>query len=88
LLATIAAIVGGIVLLQFTSSGTSGYSFTGRNIFETVSHGVGLYPIAKGLFIAPATNLATNERHETRKNTDAVRQLIEVVRQTGGGYRE
>jgi hypothetical protein len=87
-LATIAAIVGGILLLQFTSAGTNGYSFTGRNIFETLSHGVGLYLIAKGLFIARATDLATNERDETRKNTQAVRELIEVVRQTGSGFRE
>jgi hypothetical protein len=90
-LAAVAAIVGGVILLQFTSTdvngGSNGYSFTGRNIFETVSHGVGLYLIARGVMMGRASHLAETQRDEAHRTTEAVRELIEVTRQTGGGYR-
>jgi hypothetical protein len=91
IIAAIAAVVGGIILLQFVSAGVNGanqsYSFTGRNIFETVSHGVGLYLVARGIMIARASHLAAAARDEAQRTTEAVRDLIEVTRQTSPGYR-
>src|SRR5262245_27277469 len=87
-IAAIGAIVGGIVLLSFESSNPGGsYSFGGRNVFETVSHGIGLYVIARGVMIARASHLAAGQREEAQRTTEAVRELIEVTRQTGGGYK-
>jgi hypothetical protein len=52
LLGVIVMIVGGVVLLVFESSGSTGYSLGGHNVFEAVTHGVGLYCVGRGLFAA------------------------------------
>src|SRR5579871_5373762 len=61
-LASLACIVGGGLLLTFTSANPGSYSFTGDNFFETASHGIGLYCIGKGLFIARSTYLIDQAR--------------------------
>lgn len=44
-----ACIWGGVIMLLFQSAGTSGYSMTGHNAFEVMSHGVGLIGVGIGL---------------------------------------
>lgn len=46
-----ACIVGGGILLAFESVGSTGYSLSGHNFFETLCHGAGLYCIGQGMFI-------------------------------------
>lgn len=71
-LASLACLVGGGLLLGFTSASPGTYSFTGHNFFETASHGVGLYCIGKGLFIARSNYLVEEAR-------SALRRLIEFA---------
>jgi len=61
-LASLACIVGGGLLVTFTSADPGSYSFSGHNFFETASHGVGLYCIGKGLFIARSAYLVDQAR--------------------------
>jgi hypothetical protein len=51
ILAGVACMVGGVILLMFESAGSHGYSIGGHNVFETATHGLGLYCIGKGLFV-------------------------------------
>lgn len=55
LLATATGVVGGLILLAFQSTGSSEWSIDGQNIFETLSHGLGMFVIALtvlGLIVA------------------------------------
>jgi hypothetical protein len=55
------AIAAGIYLLQYQSGGDS---VTGTSWFEIIGHGMGIYFIAKGLFIGRTTYLQVDARNK------------------------
>lgn len=67
ILASVACWVGGFVLLTLQSADSTSYSLTGHTVFEGIAHGVGLYCIGKGLFIARSSYYEGETAVATRK---------------------
>jgi hypothetical protein len=76
LLGGAACIFGGIILLAFESSGSHGYSLTGHNVFETITHGIGLYCIGKGLLVM-ASNYRLGRVHDAIVGNDEEQKVEE-----------
>jgi hypothetical protein len=87
-LASAAAFAGGVVLLTLQSANTSGYSLTGHNVFEGVSHGIGLYVLGKALFMLRTTGFADLGMIELRSISETLRrQTAEISSQTASKWR-
>jgi hypothetical protein len=69
ILAMLGSIGAGVYLLQYQSAGNSA---TGTSWFEIIGHGMGIYFIAKGLFIARTTYLQADARNK-------LAQLVEIA---------
>lgn len=69
-LASLGSIGAGIYLLQYQSAGSSE---TGTSWFEIIGHGIGIYFIAKGIFIARTAYLQAQARNLLEDMVDIAR---------------
>ena len=77
ILAMLGSIGAGGYLLQYTSSGQA----SGTSWFEIIAHGMGLYFIAKGLFMGRSTYLQADARNK-------LAQLVELAQGAQGAAAE